>query len=258
MSKSTDTLPTAKSVRHQQVLDIAADNPDASLQQIAEEIPSATAELVERVLDKYGDPADDDSHVDTDSPDPMTDTTSPPDRTELTEKELQTLRVIHEQPDATQREVAELLGVSGATISNRVNGIEGFDWGDRTRFTAAVFDEPSDDPTSPETSQGEPTVVPDGATETAGNPDTDDADTSTEPDAAPTPQADDSRDRTTVDQLSDRLTAIEAKLEAVERADHTESVFADPELAHKVLHACFDSDAISEDEELQLLRTALE
>jgi hypothetical protein len=42
---------------HREILDAAADAPDASLDAIADEVPSATADLVDRVLAEYGDPA---------------------------------------------------------------------------------------------------------------------------------------------------------------------------------------------------------
>jgi len=48
-----------KSVRHKHILDTAAEHPDASMEELASMVPSATTDLVERVLDKYGDPAED-------------------------------------------------------------------------------------------------------------------------------------------------------------------------------------------------------
>lgn len=59
--QSGRTLP--QSMRHQRILDIAAKQPQASMESIGEEVPSATVELVEHVLEEYGDPADDDTTV---------------------------------------------------------------------------------------------------------------------------------------------------------------------------------------------------
>jgi|APHM01.1.fsa_nt_gi hypothetical protein len=50
----------AKSMRHKQILDAAAERPDASITQLASMVPSATADLVQHVLDEHGDPDADD------------------------------------------------------------------------------------------------------------------------------------------------------------------------------------------------------
>jgi len=42
---------------HKRILDAAAADPDCSLPALAEQVSGATADLVERVLDEYGDPA---------------------------------------------------------------------------------------------------------------------------------------------------------------------------------------------------------
>ena len=77
-----------------------------------------------------------------------------PDPGSLTQKEHETLRAIAHDTDATQQDVADMLGVSRATVSNRVNAVEGFEWADRDSFVSAVIDdrekpvskgEPSDD-----------------------------------------------------------------------------------------------------------------
>ena len=43
---------------HKKILDVAGDNPDASLERIADEVSGASVTFVEQVLDEYGDPAD--------------------------------------------------------------------------------------------------------------------------------------------------------------------------------------------------------
>lgn len=58
MSKTDSTVTLPKSMRHKRILDVAADNPDASVAELAEKVPSATTVLVENVLEEYGDPAD--------------------------------------------------------------------------------------------------------------------------------------------------------------------------------------------------------
>lgn len=68
MSDSVNRPAVPRAVIHKRILDVAAEKPDASLEELADEFPSATPELVERVFDEYGDPADDDSSDDGDLP----------------------------------------------------------------------------------------------------------------------------------------------------------------------------------------------
>ena len=63
-----------------------------------------------------------------------------PDRTSLSDAQVATLRAIHRNPEATQQELADELGVVRATISNRVNDVDGFDWQRRRSFVEAFFD----------------------------------------------------------------------------------------------------------------------
>jgi len=64
----------------------------------------------------------------------------PLETADIPEKQLETLREIESRPNATQAELAERLGVTSATISQRVNGIDGFDWSERQTFVARLFD----------------------------------------------------------------------------------------------------------------------
>lgn len=77
MNKSDSTVSIPKSMRHKRILDLVAEEPDASLETIADEIPSVTADLVENVLEEYGVPANDDQPP-----------TPPPDTDSQDEKEF--------------------------------------------------------------------------------------------------------------------------------------------------------------------------
>lgn len=264
-----------QSMRHKQILDVAADNPDASMSELASMVPSATPELVERVLEEYGDPAsaDDDTaetetaatteeqdessesedQRDHETMDP-TETSEEPGSTseetvetadeltkesttsdeqaeedteqrypspeELTEKQRTTLRAVTHSPDVTQRELAEELDVSRATISNRLNDIDGFDWADRETFVSTVFGD-----------------IPDNTEDTMA----------TEQDER----------QNAMEEFDERIAAIETKLASIEETESS-AVFDDPELAHKVVHACMQADTISEDEELRILKSIIE
>lgn len=60
---------------------------------------------------------------------------------DVTEKQRETLAEIYRRPDATQAALAETLGVSSATISQRVNAIDEFHWADRHEFVEVLFDD---------------------------------------------------------------------------------------------------------------------
>ncbi|WP_267161541.1 winged helix-turn-helix transcriptional regulator [Halovenus salina] len=290
-----------RSVRHKQILDKAEANPDASMDDLASMVPSATTELVERTLDEYGDPA---TAEESDSPDgedeqdvaseeatnteptegntttEMTDanTTSTDQSTEsasavsgesgddevgsemeatvdttpedddthdesgareqptptpadLTAKQREVLECIAAKPTATQREIGEELGVSSATINNRVNSIDGFEWNDRAAFVDEVLGLDGD--TETETVEGRESTVPAELESTLANID----------------------HQLTV--LDERIDDLEDSIEGETARDCTASGFDDPELVHKVVHACLESERVTEDEELQLLQQLL-
>lgn len=207
-------------MRHRKILDRAADNPDASLERIAEEIPSATVDLVENVLDEYGDPAEEANHQSTEEE------PSPPDTGELTPSNLtnaqrETLEAIHEQPEATQSELGELLGVTASTVCNRVNTIEGFEWENRHEISKRMVTD-----TQSDTMEQEPMSTKDSSS------------------------------TATLDRLTDRVTVLEERIEDDDQTEEKDYVMG-PELVHKVMHACLQSDIITEDEELQLLEQFL-
>ncbi|WP_222912805.1 winged helix-turn-helix transcriptional regulator [Natrinema sp. SYSU A 869] len=158
------TVPRA--VVHKRILEIAESRPEESMAAIADRVTGATTSLVEQVLDEYGDPgtieadeatvedaeptaADDETAADAvdDSlfdESAMSHHTTGTDESivapaDITETQLETLREIRDHPHATQAVLAESLGVSSATISQRVNGIAGFDWADRQTFVKQFF-----------------------------------------------------------------------------------------------------------------------
>lgn len=220
---------------HKQILDAAAARPSASIEELATAVSGASLDLVERVLDEYGDPAErppgltpadgTNGHSGSDSDGG----TSPsnghsadltyevqPDRIDVTEKQRQTLHAIAERPNATQRELAEVLDVSPATINKRVNSIDGFQWAERHAFIATMVESGNMNPDTAE-ERGELT------------------------------------DR--IDILTERVTDIERRLE--EQPAPSASLFDDPDLVHKVVHACMHSEHITEDEELRIIHTIL-
>jgi transcriptional regulator with XRE-family HTH domain len=247
---------------HKKILDAAESYPGASMEEIADGIGGASTELVERVLDQYGDPAGDegdgtgaesrdgqdtteiqadqnmDRHDSRNEPGEGSSTgdTPEPDRsmdenwrtdenhTELTEKQLKTLRLIERDPDASQSEIAEEFDVTRATISRWLNDIPGFRWGRRDEIASEILN------------GGE---IP----ETDGTKD---------------PETDGSEGVEGLGALHERLDALEERIERMDDSPAAESPGIGPELAHKVVHASMKSDLITEEEELQLLRELMD
>ena len=239
--RSPEAYP--KSIRHKQILDIAADRPDASIEDIADEVPSATGDLVENILEKHGDPA---SNGTVDLSSEVNEPTTTPESNEaddqksvesvaepeksqikvdlssVSDKQREVLTVIHESPQATQQELGKQLGVSAATVSNRVNSIPGFDWTKRDEIVTEQFDT-----------------------------------TSVESAETNTMATNDQTLSSDVDYLSDRISSIEQRLDSTSENDSADGGLVDPELVHKVLRACFESDNISESEERKVLKTLI-
>jgi hypothetical protein len=283
MSAENDDDSFPRSMRHRQVLDVAAEHPDASVDEIASMVPSATADLVDHVFEEHGDPAADDEtptqsappdgtqsteseDVDTDEPtdseptdrkdasaggskdgghvdsedgarpgspgDGATDTEpEAPDAAisldELSETQRELLEVVARRPDATQAEIADHFGVTRATVSRWASEIEGFDWRDRAAVVDRAFE------TAPTA------ISTDGGSAAAAASERTDNGTVT---------ADESS-------LDSRLERLESRVGELETPTGDSP---DVELTHKIAHACLQSDAITEDEELRILEWLLE
>ncbi|ELZ22722.1 hypothetical protein C475_16511 [Halosimplex carlsbadense 2-9-1] len=315
MSRADRGADQPRAVIHRRILDVAESNPEASLAAIAEEVTGASPNLVERVLDEYGDPGNEPESGDqndqdmnaTDPATPETDSangqggsatdepTETPAATDLSEKQRRTLRVLYERPGASQGDLAQQLDVTRATVSRRLNAIPGFDWSDRREFAESVFDRPDRSAADAETEDDSGPVAEERTeatdSEAADERGDDGIDTDgTETDAAGTEQSNDgdadlssdgssSRaerreavDPAALDAVEGALADLEARIEAVEseaagsKAVESEAAGSEescgtalpPELAHKVVHACMESDRLTEDEELDVLRAFME
>lgn len=339
MTQITNRRAIPKSVRQKQILDVAEANPDASLEEIADEVPGTTAAVVEQVLDEYGDPAVDDSDADptstgdesdtevrsdesaddvagstVDSTPPADDTgeetsdvgspsggetpdeISPKDEpvekqsesigesvleerppanlTDFPNRQRELLESIYEHPEATQRELAAHLDVSRTTVYNRVRNIDGLEWNDRHRFVDAVFNG-GVDRADIESDAGE-------AKSDSGDDDreiaarnVDDGGHDTERSRYDTGGGTANSSRGDVEitngaaingtdssvgigDLIERVEAVESHLDDLVAKSESDGLSTDPELVHKIAHACLYSDTISEEEELQILRNLLE
>jgi hypothetical protein len=279
-----------RSMRQRRVLDVAAEHPDASIEEIASRIPTATPELVDRVLGEYGDPGANETADSSDSEMSDHEPQDSADRDELTDKQREVLELVRDDPGATQRELGERLGISAAAVSNRVNDLDGFEWSDRLAFAEAVVDddhgdadtasEPGDADAGTESDTDAATAPAEGADATAsdqGGPDAvPDRDSESEAsEHAGGPSTPDDLERT-VDELSDRVGELSGRLDELEaiaagegssgrvadggeqRSNSADTApFDDPELVQKVAHACLRDENITETEERRILRALL-
>lgn len=215
------------------ILEAADDNPDASFEEISSDVNGASASLVEKVLEEYGDPADidgngtesattgidEESNVANDAAsDRGDDPELLPSEINLTKKQEETIQSIYQHPEATQAKLAELLGVSSATICQRVNSIPGFEWSERETFARQAI-ESGDGIDAEESTRDDPGSGTEQSAESV------DPDTSLE------------RHQPRDDQIC--------------------SVFSDPKLVHKIVYACMEYKHITEEEELRILQQIL-
>lgn len=244
MSKSfADERGPPPAVRHQRIMEIASEQPDASMEEIASEIPSVTVDLVESVLKGCGDPAEKEFGTTSNNGDlTMSKEFAHAEIDGLTDKQYRTLEAIYEHPDATQEELAEMLDVSAPTISKRVNAVPGLEWGPRRQFVEKIFGEDA----APERNSG--SDGSDGA-------ETDVSSRGGNTGARTTSGAGDQYGA--LDDLRQRVIDLEARVDSPQRRIHSGLTIEDPDLIKKVVHASLKSDSISEDEELQILESIM-
>jgi hypothetical protein len=313
MSRAGQGPDKPRAMVHRRILDVAESDPDASLAAIADEVSAASPDLVERVLDEYGDPGRDseqdaqegqpmDSENDT-SPDTDagSDQDGPPDESEegaspseteannvsssgteansapssesaggdppsvgdLSEKQRRTLRALYERPDASQGDLAEELDVTRATVSRRLNAIPGFEWDERRAFAQSVFGEAAD-PESESAADARVRASTDGGPASAeSGAAVDGAANADAPGGSDEPESPDSSDdadafeavESTLADLEERVAAMESRAGGPGDGDGPP---LPPELAHKVVHACMESDRLTEEEELDVLRALMD
>lgn len=288
---------------HKKILDAAESQPGASVEQIAAAVNGASADLVERVFEEYGDPAESEGttggsehdsaeeqlqmeHAQTNGDAggvDVRDVDGPNDPPTLTMKQREALQAIRVSPEATQGELAEQFGVTQSTINNRLNTIEGFDWKRRRAFAEAALG----DDTPREGSEmahertdgaGVGNGNGDGARETDGDNAMDsDADETEEserselgtgtddgvrsnggdPDADRAPESE-REVLARLDELSTQVAALEDRLDDAPSASGDEpSPLSEPDLACKVVRACFDAPDITEGEEDRILKAVI-
>jgi transcriptional regulator with XRE-family HTH domain len=180
----------------------------------------------------------------------MTDDTPVRAPEELSEKERAVLEVVAERPDATQEEIANVLGVSRATISKRASGIDGFDWQRRATFVDRLFEDEREEEAPFTRGDTESSTVAKSSLERADARADGDRRRPVDGEIAATGAGDQG-------DIVTRLDRIESRLEDLESRDRSAGGISDPTLAHKVVHACMESDKVSEAEELEVVSAVL-
>lgn len=247
--------------------------------------PGSTTErdddtLIRGGVDSEGLAAEDESTASDDGAETEDDPDLPPEIDSLSDKQRRTLRALYERPNASQGDLAEELDVTRATVCRRLNAIPGFEWSDRRAFAESVFGGDAD-----AAGDGGATAIRSAAPENdsgSGRGDdgsdtesTDSGDADGDAESARSAARSDSRSGGSESAASGeadaspgitdrRLAAVEDRLAMIEsRLDETGAeegtgLSLSPELAHKVVHACMESDTVTEDEELEVLRALME
>lgn len=275
MGDETANNAIPRSMRQKRILDAAESHSEASIEELASLVPSATPTQIESILEEYGDPTaestDTDLHdeneatiiatedqpensgepqdepdIDTKASGSKKHSKTPSDTldsiADLPHAQREVLREVAADPKATQETIGERLGVSGSTVSNRVKDIPGFDWRNRESFITDMMPD-----------SGTTAVVSDGGVAQDVTP--------TESDE-PTDSANEDM-AVAISEIQSSLDQIETTLDSITdtSSDNSQSndpgILQDPELVHRVVHACIESDAISEAEELEILRAIL-
>lgn len=228
---------TPRAVIHKRILEVAETNPEATCEKLSAEVSGASVDLVEQVLEEYGDPADDGSvKAEGDTTVPDADGGEPEvgkaqtngdiemeaDRTAspLTEKQAETFEVIADNPQATQAEIGDILGVSPATVCNRVNDLNDFEWTKRADYVKDLV---------------ENNLIENGG----GTP------------RAEQPSCHESSELAQeVERLSVKLEQLEKDLN--EFRSNVACPVSDTELTNKVIRACIQSEQITSEEEMRV------
>ncbi|WP_225335378.1 hypothetical protein [Halomicrobium urmianum] len=232
---SSQRVPRA--IIHKNILDEAEKQPDASVEEIADNVSGASVKLAKKVLEEYGDPASDGGAVHS-TPDPKRDdadasvdgATDPDhdggsldsiDYLHLSENQKQLLQTVYEYPDATKAQLADRLGCSVDEVLRTVDSISNFEWERRRETVQRLFDDRRN-------RDDEREAGGDSMGEVAAK----------------------------VDELESQVSDLERTIEG--KSPGLEESLSDPDLLHRVIQACMASDHISEEEELDIIKQLVE
>lgn len=252
---------------HKKILEAARSDPDASTTQIAAEVSGASVELVEQVLEEYGDPADDDAgeNAATDDAavdDAPTDGEAPScdDTAEISDAKLDDEdEAANDEPSQTRAGDRAETGSEETTDEQPVRNPATLDEKQRETLRA-IYEQPTATQAEIAESLGvSRATIPkrlndvDGFDWPSRREFVDRLFGSAEP-------IGDGRGPTTssvadsLDELAAQIESLEARLD---RDASRQEVRIEPELLHKLVHASMDADYITQEEELRVLRQLL-
>lgn len=254
MSKSANNHTTVqpRATIHKRILDVAQDRPQASMAEIADDVSGATVSLVERALEEYGDPGESVSEND-----PLAETTGTkpaqqtptedntdseqevniPESLELSKPQRETLVAIRDNPEATQRDLAEILDISQSTVNHRLSSVSGFDWDTRTEFVTNCLEEMNSTENTTKQSVNS-SQESDKSSRSVGR------------------EATVGVERDAMKHIENRLDQIEHRL--AEITSPQQGPVEDTELIHKMIQACVRADTVTEEEERRIIRSFVE
>ena len=243
---------------HKQILDTAQSHPTATISEISDLVSGASVDLTERVLHEYGDPGNDPDvtmdNSDTDTSQSLKGDAEPSrwakegstpededgrvpygnssylasdsvDWSELSKKQKETLRAIHENPEATQTELGEMFNVNKSTICQRVNSIEGFNWQLRQPFVNSIFKERDVKGDHRGTDEYRKLISENKLVEQ-------------------------------VEELSRRIDTIQQEICC--DTDSPDSILTDPDMNHKIIQACIECQNVSDYEVERLIKEVIQ
>jgi hypothetical protein len=264
MGETTSPRQTPKAIIHKRILDQAETNPDASIEALADDIAGASPDLVERVLDDFGDPAADTSESLDES---ATGTDDEPPVDAETDRETEDQEPDETEPDTvanshstagTDPEVAE---PTNESPMSETPSVDVTDLSDKQRTALEAIAQ------RPEATQAELAEQFDVSRATICNwvNSIDSFDwedrrefvqqaVRTDAIASDGGQAHVTAGDDRLATLQDRVIELEQRLE--DRMG-SEPAFSDSELVAKIVRACLDDERITEDEEVEILGTFL-
>jgi hypothetical protein len=262
-SSADSTRPRA--LIHKKILGEARANPDASTTQIAAEVSGASVELVEQVLEEYGDPAADNPGENAATDDDAStgdEAATSGDTAEITDSQLndedEDEAADDAEPSQTRTTDPET-GSEETADEQPVRDPAGLDEKQRETLQA-IYEHPTATQAEIAESLGvSRATIPKRLNDVAGfewasrREFVDRLFESEEP-------IGDGRGPAT-SSVTDSLDGLAAQIESLEarldREASRQEVRIEPELLHKLVHACMDTDYITREEELRVLRQLL-
>lgn len=226
MSGTEDSRSVPRAMVHRRVLDVARDNPGTPIEELAPMVSGATPGMVRRVFEEYGDPCVESTGTDSPHSDhstaPSTSDSATSTDDPLSDPESERITVVDEE--ISEEQLRTLRAVYDHPAASQ-------------RTLAEILD------VSPSTVCHRLNQIDGFAWENRWHIVTALFDDSTSDANGDDPE------------LVARLDRLEERLDSLEES--RPAVFADPDLAHRIVRASMNADDISRDEELAVVKAVI-